>query len=101
MTNKPTNDTPESSLSAEKKPGRRKYNVSPEEFVTAWETSETPLEVATKLNMPKPIVLARASSYRAVGVRLNKMTRKRVDSLDIAGLNNLIAKLPREPTQGK
>jgi hypothetical protein len=43
---------------------RTEYHISAEAFVKAWQSSETATEVAEKLGMPKPIVLARAVTYR-------------------------------------
>lgn len=72
---------------------RREYSVTPEEFIKAWQESETAQEVADKLGMPKPIVLARASAYRGEGVKLKKMRRENKRALDIDGLNRLIEQL--------
>jgi hypothetical protein len=79
-----------------KKASRTEYNVSPEEFVRAWQTSETAQEVADKLKMPKPIVLARASGYRKDGIHLKKMKRGPKRALDVDALNRLIEQLDRE-----
>jgi hypothetical protein len=69
---------------------RTEYNVTPEEFIKAWQTSDTPQEVADLLNMPKPIVLARASTYRAAGIKLKKMKRGNKRELNVDALNALI-----------
>lgn len=58
---------------------RKRYNLKPEEFVTAWQTSASVQEVADKFGMPRDIVSARASSYRKVGVKLKKMRDSRSD----------------------
>src|SRR5947209_7670873 len=76
--------------------GKTEYNVSPQDFCRVWETSETPQEVADRLNMPRPIVLARASFYRKQGVRLKKMKRKTKRSLDVNGLNQMITEIERQ-----
>jgi hypothetical protein len=68
-----------------------RYNVSAEDFIRTWQTSESAEEVAEKLKMPVAIVHARASSYRSVGVKLKRMKRKA--GLDVAGLNALIEAL--------
>lgn len=52
-----------------------KYNVSAERFIEVWQTSESAQEVADKLGMPKPIVLARASNYRSDGIPLKSMRK--------------------------
>ena len=46
--------------------------------------------------MPKPIVHARASNYRAAGVKLKKMPRNPKNKLDVNQLNRLIEGLNRE-----
>jgi hypothetical protein len=69
------------------------YGVSPEDFVRAWQAAASAQEVADKLGMPKAIVLARASNYRADGIELKKMKRQNRKSLDIKGLNRLIQEL--------
>ncbi len=79
------------------------YKISPEEFVLAWETSETVSEVLEKMKglaqakkapiMTKEIVLSRASSYRNLGINLKKLKRKHGKPIDIASLNTLIGRL--------
>ena len=76
-----------------KKNGRAKYGVTPEQFITAWQTSQSADEVADKLQMPKPIVLARVSCYRRAGLKLKKMPRRSGKGLDIERLNRLIEEL--------
>jgi hypothetical protein len=73
---------------------RRKYAVTPEEFVAAWSACETTSEVAIRLSMPKNIVLARASTYRKRGVRLKTMKRVNIRRLDIDRLNELATGAP-------
>src|ERR1044071_4426535 len=46
------------------KPKRREYDCTPEEFVVAWQKSASAQEAAERLKMPKPIVCARATTYR-------------------------------------
>lgn len=75
--------------------GKADYGVPPERFVEVWETSESAQEVADRLKMPKPIVLARASTYRHAGVQLKKMRRTTGRGLNVAKLNNQIAELRR------
>ena len=79
------------------------YKVSPEEFVLAWETSETVTEVVQRMKelaqakkapaMAKEIVLSRASSYRNLGINLKKLKRKHGKPIDIASLNTLIGRI--------
>jgi hypothetical protein len=70
---------------------RRKYNVSPEAFVAAWTASETTAEVATRLSMPRSLVLARAWTYRKRGVKLKTLMRFNTRKLDLNRLNELAA----------
>jgi hypothetical protein len=74
----------------EKRRSRTEYNVSAEVFIQTWQASERAQEVADKLGMPKPIVLARASSYREAGIRLKRMQRHHGRGLNVAALNKLI-----------
>jgi hypothetical protein len=76
--------------------GRKEYGVSPEQFIEAWQTSETADEVARRLSMPKPIVLARASTYRKMGLALKEMRRRHKKELDVDALNDLIANINRK-----
>lgn len=69
-----------------------KYDVSPEKFVEVWQASEDADEVAQKLAMPKAVVLARASSYRQMGVKLKKLER----SLNVDKLNNIIEEINKK-----
>jgi hypothetical protein len=78
---------------AKKATGRKDYGVTPEQFIRAWEKARSAQEVADELGMPKAIVLARASTYRADGIKLKKMKRGNRKSLDIKGLNKLIEDL--------
>jgi hypothetical protein len=72
---------------------RKSYSVSPEQFVKIWQMSGSATELAEKLKMPKPIVLARASGYRSAAVNLKKMPRKSNRNLDVAGLNSFIEEI--------
>lgn len=80
--------------------GRRKlaqYEVTPEEFCRVWTAASSADEVAEKLDMPKPIVSARASTYREKGIPLKKMPRgssKR--GLDVQGLKELVEALNKQ-----
>jgi len=87
------------------------YQVTPEEFVAAWETSETVDEVEQKLEklargkgtppMAKDIILSRASTYRHSGINLKKMRRKHGRPIDVEALNRLIAKIGRGDSRKK
>jgi hypothetical protein len=69
---------------------RTHYPVSPEKFALIWNSCESAEEAAEKLEMPKPIVLARVSNYRQKGVRLKKMRRKNSRRLDVEKINQII-----------
>jgi hypothetical protein len=70
---------------------RTQYTVTPEKFALTWNACESAEEVAEKLGMPKPIVLARVSNYRKMGIHLKKMRRKNSRRLDVDKINRLIA----------
>jgi hypothetical protein len=70
--------------------GRKAYDVSPQRFVEVWQTSGSADEVAERLDMPKPIVHARASNYRSLGVKLKKMPRSSKLKLNVEALNQQI-----------
>jgi hypothetical protein len=76
---------------------RTSYGITPEQFVTAWQTSRSAQEVADKLSVvaskavPKAIVLARACSYRARGVNLKSMERRNPRKLNTSQLNAIEA----------
>lgn len=76
--------------------GLTKYDVSPEQFCKVWTESNSADEVADKLGMPKPIVHARASSYREKGIPLKKMPRHVKTGLDVAALKALVETLNKE-----
>ena len=75
---------------------RATFDITPEEFVTVWNSSRTAQEAATTLGMPKAIAQARASKYRKAGVNLKRMRRGGGKRLDVEGLNRLIAQLEAE-----
>jgi hypothetical protein len=81
-------------------PGKKDYNVPPEDFIRAWQAASSAQEVADRLNMPRPIVLARASNYRKAGVKLKNMPRGPKRALDVAALNRLIETIDREQAGG-
>jgi hypothetical protein len=74
---------------------RTEYDITAEEFIKAWQGSTTADEVVAKLGgkMSKGIIHARASKYRAAGVRLKKMPRGRARELDVDRLNRLVAEI--------
>jgi hypothetical protein len=76
---------------------RKRYDVSPEEFVEAsWQESSTPNAVARRLGMPRSCVLSRACTYRKRGVRLKRM-RPPSRKLNIERLNKLAAAVCNDP----
>ena len=91
-------------MAKKKRRGRTEYDVSPEKFVRVWQQSTSVDNVAIKLEMPKPIVLARKSNYTTLGIKLKKMPRKSTErGLDVNALNALIEELDRSgknPTAG-
>jgi hypothetical protein len=64
--------------------------VTPDEFALTWQASDSAEEAAEKLGMPEPIVLARVSNYRKLGVNLKKMPRKNSRRVDVEGINKSI-----------
>ncbi len=62
--------------------------ATPEEFIKAWQTSESTTEVAEKTGIDKRSVPARASFYRKCGIQLKKHFRGR-PRLDIERLSKL------------
>jgi hypothetical protein len=76
---------------------RTRYRVSAEEFAITWNSCQSAEEVAEKLGMPKPIVLARVSNYRRNGLKLKKMKRKNSRRLNVGEINNLLEELAKDP----
>lgn len=75
----------------EEKRQRASYGITAEEFVRVWQSCSSASEVVSRLNMPLPIVHARASGYRKAGVHLKSMPRNRQGGgLDVEALNRLI-----------
>jgi hypothetical protein len=97
MTRKPT----EPASPAESARTKVDYGVSAEKFVTVWQTSDSAQEVSKKLEMPLPIVHARASGYRKQGVKLKKMPRTHGRQLDIEALNKLIEEIEQGKVKGE
>lgn len=83
---------PTDAVPATKKP-RESYDISPEDFVSVWQTSATAQEAADRLTaiagkpVPKDICLSRASVYRKRGINLKKMPRKNPRALKVDALN--------------
>src|SRR5579872_6842167 len=76
---------------ADSKSNRKRvtYNVSPEDFVKAWQLSNSAAEAAEKLKMPKNAVLSRVASYRKKGVVLKVMSKENPNKLNIEKLNTM------------
>jgi hypothetical protein len=66
------------------------YNVDAVQFVRIWTECKTATEVAERLGVPRPIVLARASKYRKAGVKLKKLEREVRSSFDVEKLNQIV-----------
>src|SRR5262245_54386200 len=96
MARKNLGEPPEPAQQNGERKERATYDVSPEQFVHAWQTSDSADEVAEKLKMPKPIVHARVSLYRQFGIKLKKMPRRRKDRLDVEALNRMIERIDRQ-----
>ena len=101
MAKKKAQQTSEDSFRSEPEPGKKDYKVSAEEFVRVWQESASADEVANRLNMPKPIIFARASGYRQSGVNLKKMPRHKNKALDVEALNKIIDEIDREQAAKK
>jgi hypothetical protein len=80
---------------------RQSYDVSAAAFIEAWETCNSADEVAEKLGMPKPIVHARASTYRQQGVKLKKMPRSPKNKVDVDAMNRLIEEIHARKPSGE
>jgi hypothetical protein len=85
----------------ESKGTRQSYNVSAAAFIEAWETCNSADEVAEKLGMPKPIVHARASTYRQAGIKLKKMPRSTKNMVDVEAMNRLIEEIHARKSTGE
>jgi len=73
---------------------RTEYNLTPEKVLEVWQTSHSAQEAADKLGMPKPILHARISKYRKMGVEgIKKMPRPRRASLDVDGMSEFVKRL--------
>lgn len=75
---------------------RTDYQVSLEKFCLTWNSSKTASEVSEKLGMPKDIVLARASTYRRMGIKLNKLHRESPKATDVNRVNLMLAELEKK-----
>ena len=61
--------------------------ISPEEFVKAWQSSESCYEVANKLDMLYAAVYKRGEYFRLKGIKLKNYPKK--IKLDVDALNKL------------
>lgn len=68
---------------------RTNYDVPAARFIEVWNASESAEQVAQITGMPKPIVLARASNYRSMGINLKKMRRSGRPRLDLEELKKI------------
>lgn len=73
----------------------KQRDVTPEEFVTVWQTSVSVDEVCRRTGLNKNAAAARACKYRKAGVPLKDMKKAR-SSLDIDQLKRLVQRLNRE-----
>lgn len=74
---------------------RVKKNVSWQEFVTAWQNSNSVKEVAELLGAKPASIRTRATQYRKRGVQLKKMPRvkqvhHKYNKLDITAVNSYV-----------
>lgn len=99
----PVSETTEQ-VPVKQKRKRIKYNITDEQFVEAWQSSNTAQEAADKVSkvlgytIPKSNILAKASAYRTKGVNLKKMDkRSKSHKLDVGKLNQHIAE--NQPTE--
>jgi len=79
----------------DKKPAKTKTKnpaVTPEAFVTAWQTSESIKQVVEKTGITEGSVRFRGSRYRKLGVGLKKFGRATA-KLDVETLNKLATDL--------
>ena len=69
-----------------------KVHVSAEDFVEAWQLSETRDEVADRLGQKKQTVVNRAKKLVKAGVRLKEIrsAQRGRSPLDVSALNDLI-----------
>ena len=80
---------------AAKKP-RETYAISPEDFMALWQTSATAQEATDRMSalagkeVPKDIVLSRASAYRKRGIPLKKMPRNNPRTLKVDQLKSAL-----------
>ena len=74
-----------------------KKMVTPEDFVTAWQTSTSAQEVARKLGLSHQSVLNRAQNYRKKGVPLKKYGE--IMRCNYDALADLAKKLSNDPNK--
>jgi hypothetical protein len=81
---------------------RTQYGFTRAQFVEAWESSNSPKEVAKKLSqvvskeVPVAIVAARKASYKKAGTNLKDMPRRGGGKLDVDAMNAQIAELRKQ-----
>ena len=63
-----------------------------EQFITAWQTSETLTEVGEKLGVSRQTVEITAGKLRKAGVELKPMVKQRA-KIDVAALNKMIGEM--------
>lgn len=71
----------------------REARVSLEQFVKAWESSDSVAQVAAKTKLKATSVQARASKYRGLGIPLKEMPRGGGAKLNVNEAQELLAKL--------
>jgi hypothetical protein len=99
MEDRPANAENATATSEQGERRQTNYGVSPEAFVMAFEEANTVSDVAEKLAIPIPIVHARASVYRRLGVKLKKLKRRKSSSVDVDRLNKLLESRRRSPSR--
>jgi dihydroxyacetone kinase len=75
-----------------------KYDASPEETVIVWQLAKSAKEAASYLKMPRPILSARISNYRSMGVDVKTMNRASRRTLDPERLRRAVAEAGRIDT---
>ncbi|MBA4190924.1 MAG: hypothetical protein C0467_23290 [Planctomycetaceae bacterium] len=71
--------------------------LTPRDFVLAWESSQSLKEVAEKTGIKASIAAARASLYRSRGINLKKFKQGRKPQDSVEELNKLIEEMGGTP----
>lgn len=71
------------------------YNVSPAQFVKAWEKATTVADVQRITGLPISAIYSRASHYRKKGVVLRRLQRPKT-GFDVSALNVLVKSKPKK-----